>query len=254
MSRLNTAEGILTGKLYLVATPIGNLQDITLRALETLRAVDLIAAEDTRHAAILLQRHAIQKPLVSYHNFNERAAAPRLLADLLQGKNVALISDAGSPGISDPAFYLVREALAHAIPVEALPGPAALIPALTISGLPCHRFVFEGFPPVKKGRRKFFAALAHEERTIILYEAPHRVVRTLQAILEHCGDRRAALARELTKMHEEVLRGRVAELLASLLARTLKGECVLIVEGKDPDQTTENSEEEGSSDETMKMR
>jgi len=228
---------ILPGKLYLVATPIGNLQDLTLRALETLRSVDMIAAEDTRRAAILLRHYEIHKPVVSYHDFNERAAAPRLLAELLQGKNIALITDAGSPGISDPAFYLVREALAHQIPMTAIPGPAALIPALTLSGLPCHRFVFEGFPPAKKGRQKFFTALAQEERTFVLYESPHRVLRTLQSILEFCGDRRAALARELTKIYEEVLRGRVSELLAALSARTLKGECVLVIAGKDDDST-----------------
>lgn len=242
----------MTGKLFLVATPIGNLQDITLRALETLRTVDVIAAEDTRHAAKLLQRHAIQKPLASYHNFNERVAAPRLVADLLNGKNVALISDAGSPGISDPAFYLVREALAREITVEALPGPTALIPALTISGLPCHRFVFEGFPPAKKGRQKFFRSLAQEERTIVLYEAPHRVVRTLEAILQEWGDRRTALARELTKIYEEVLRGRVSELLARLSPRTLKGECVLVVEGKNHESSTEQQQEDEGSGETAK--
>lgn len=222
----------MAGKLYLVATPIGNLQDITLRAVETLREADVIAAEDTRHAAVLLRRFEIQKPVVSYHNFNERAAAPRLVAELLNGKNIALITDAGSPGISDPAFYLVRAALAAQIPVEALPGPTALIPALTLSGLPCHRFVFEGFPPVKKGRKTFFEKLGREERTIVLYEAPQRVVRTLQTILEMWGDRRAALARELTKIHEEILRGRVSALLELLTPRALKGECVLVIAGK----------------------
>jgi len=221
----------LAGKLYLVATPIGNLQDITLRALETLRSVELIAAEDTRRAAILLRHFAIHKPTVSYHNFNEREATPRLLARLLAGENVALITDAGSPGISDPAFYLVRAALAHQIHVEALPGPTALIPALVLSGLPCHRFVFEGFPPAKKGRQSFFQALAAEPRTIVLYEAPHRVAATLESIRTLWGDRRLALARELTKLHEEVWRGRVAELLETLSHRTLKGECVLVVEG-----------------------
>jgi 16S rRNA (cytidine1402-2'-O)-methyltransferase len=237
----------LPGKLYLVATPIGNLQDITLRALETLRTVDVIAAEDTRRAAILLRHYEIRKPMVSYHNFNERTVTPRLLSELLNGKNIALITDAGSPGISDPAFYLLRETLANRIAAEAIPGPTALIPALTISGLPCHRFVFEGFPPIKKGRQSFFQALAQEERTIVLYEAPHRVVRTFEAILEYWGDRRAALARELTKMHEEVLRGRVSELLALLAQRTLKGECVLVIAGKSDHQQIEHQEEEEGS-------
>ena len=238
----------MSGKLYLVATPIGNLQDITLRALETLRTVDMIAAEDTRRAAILLRHYEIRKPMVSYHNFNERMAAPRLMAELLNGKNIALITDAGSPGISDPAFFLVRESLARSIAVEAIPGPTALIPALTLSGLPCHRFVFEGFPPVKKGRQTFLQTLAREERTVILYEAPSRVVRTLEAILHHCGDRRAVIARELTKLHEEVLRGRVSELLVQLSLRTLKGECVIVIAGRSEDQEIEPraGEEESS--------
>lgn len=221
----------MPGKLYLVATPIGNLQDITLRALDTLRMVDLIAAEDTRRSAILLRHYDIHKPTVSYHDFNERQATPRLIAKLLAGENVALITDAGSPGISDPAFYLVREAITHEIPVEAPPGPTAVIPALVLSGLPCHRFVFEGFPPAKKGRQSFFQALAQEPRTIVLYEAPHRVPATLEAIQTWWGDRRLALARELTKLHEEVWRGKISELRAHLSQRTLKGECVLVVEG-----------------------
>ncbi len=219
------------GKLFIVSTPIGNLKDITLRAVETLRAVDLIAAEDTRRAAILLQHYDIRKPTLSYHNFNERKAAPRLLAELKAGKNVALITDAGTPGISDPAFYLVREALAHALPLEAIPGPTAFVPALILSGLPTDRFVFEGFPPVKKGRQTFFQELKHERRTIVLYESPQRVARTLTAILEIWGDRRTALARELTKLHEEMLRGRASELLEILKNRTLKGECVLVIAG-----------------------
>ena len=224
----------MSGKLYLVATPIGNLQDITLRALETLRNVDVIAAEDTRHSAILLRHFEIQKPTVSYHDFNERERSPQLIARLLAGENIALITDAGSPGISDPAFYLVREAIKQNIVVEALPGPTALIPALVLSGLPCHRFVFEGFPPAKKGRQTFFQALAQEPRTIVLYEAPHRMAATLEAIQQWWGNRRLALARELTKLHEEVWRGRVSELLEHLKQRTLKGECVLVIEG---DQT-----------------
>ena len=221
----------MSGKLFLVATPIGNLQDITLRALETLRTVDLIAAEDTRRAAILLGHYEIRKPTVSYHSFNERQATPKLVAALEEGKNVALITDAGSPGISDPAFYLVREALAKHLEVEAIPGPTALVPALILSGLPCERFAFEGFPPVKKRRQTFFQSLVQEPRTIVLFESPHRVIRTLEDILQFWGDRKVALARELTKIHEEVLRGRVSELLAALQQRTIKGECVLVVEG-----------------------
>jgi 16S rRNA (cytidine1402-2'-O)-methyltransferase len=221
----------LAGKLYLVATPIGNLQDITLRAVETLRAVDLIAAEDTRHAAILLRHYDIRKPTVSYHDFNERKMTPQLMAQLQAGKSVALITDAGTPGISDPAFYLVRAALAENIVVEAIPGPTAFVPALVLSGLPCERFVFDGFPPTKKGRQAFFKKLAEETRTIVMYEAPHRVQRTLQDMLAHWGDRRMALARELTKIHEEVRRGKISEILAGLQNRPLRGECVLVVEG-----------------------
>ena len=222
----------MPGKLYLVATPIGNLQDITFRAIETLRNVDLIAAEDTRHAAILLRHYDIHKPTTSYHDFNERKVAPQLVAQLQQGKSIALITDAGSPGISDPGFYLVRAALAENIIVEAIPGPSAVIAAVTISGLPCDRFVFEGFPPAKKGRQTFFQNLANEPRTIVLYEAPQRVPRTLQDILTNWSDRRMALARELTKIHEEVRRGKVSEILAGLQEQTLRGECVLVVAGK----------------------
>jgi 16S rRNA (cytidine1402-2'-O)-methyltransferase len=231
----------LAGKLYLVATPIGNLQDITLRALETLRQVDLIAAEDTRHAAILLRHYDIHKATVSYHDFNERKVTPQLVEQMQGGKSIALITDAGTPGISDPGFYLVRAALAENIVVEAIPGPSAGVAAVTISGLPCDRFVFEGFPPAKKGRQTFFQSLAHEPRTIVLYEAPQRVPRTLQDILTHWGDRRMALARELTKIHEEVKRGRVSEIIAGLQDRPLKGECVLVVEGRPKEKSTNDS-------------
>jgi 16S rRNA (cytidine1402-2'-O)-methyltransferase len=232
----------VAGKLYLVATPIGNLQDITLRALETLRHVDLIAAEDTRHAAILLRHYEIHKPTTSYHDFNERKVAPQLVAQMLEGKNLALITDAGTPGISDPGFYLVRAALAENIVVEAIPGASAVIAAVTISGLPCDRFVFEGFPPAKKGRQAFFQNLAHEPRTIVLCEAPQRVPRTLQDMLTHWGDRRVALARELTKIHEEVRRGKVSEILAGLQEQTLRGECVLVVEGRPKTKAAEPGE------------
>ncbi|MCI0698864.1 16S rRNA (cytidine(1402)-2'-O)-methyltransferase [candidate division KSB1 bacterium] len=231
----------MASKLYLVATPIGNLQDITLRALETLRSVDLIAAEDTRHAAILLRHYDIHKPTVSYHDFNERNVAPQLVAQMQEGKSIALITDAGTPGISDPGFYLVRAALAENIIVEAISGPSACLAAITISGLPCDRFVFEGFPPAKKGRQTFFQNLAHEARTIVLYEAPQRVPRTLQDILSHWGDRRMALARELTKIHEEVKRGRVSAIIAGLQDRPLKGECVLVVEGRPKEKSTNDS-------------
>lgn len=220
------------GRLYLVSTPIGNLKDITLRAVEVLRVVDVIAAEDTRRAGILLRHYQIATSTISYHDFNERRVTPQLVNMLLGGKNVALITDAGTPGISDPAFYLVREALARHIVVESIPGPSAFVAALVISGLPTERFVFEGFPPAKKGRRSFFRQLADEERTIVLYEAPQRLAKTMTAVLEHWGDRRAVLARELTKLHEEVRRGTVSELLAGLAEHPVRGECVLVVAGK----------------------
>jgi 16S rRNA (cytidine1402-2'-O)-methyltransferase len=223
---------ILSGKLYLVATPIGNLKDITLRALEILRAVDLIAAEDTRHAAILLRHYDIHKSTLSYHDFNERKITPQLIAQLQVGKSVAVITDAGTPGISDPAFYLVRAALSANISIEAIPGPTAFVPALVLSGLPCDRFVFEGFPPAKKGRQSFFQSLADEPRTIVLYEGPHRVARTLQDMLAHWGDRHMALARELTKIHEEIRRGKISEILVGLQDHRIRGEVVLIVEGR----------------------
>jgi 16S rRNA (cytidine1402-2'-O)-methyltransferase len=228
----DAVQGAGSGRLFLVSTPIGNLKDITLRAIEILQRVDLIAAEDTRRAAILLQHYGINKPVVSYHNFNERQVTPKLLATLQSGKNVALITDAGTPGISDPAFYLVRAALEKKIIVESIPGPSAFVAALVISGLPCDRFVFEGFPPAKKGRQKFFQELSGEARTIVLYEAPQRVEKTLAVILEHWGDRRVVLARELTKLHEEVRRGMISELLAGISEKPLKGECVLVIEGK----------------------
>ena len=221
-----------SGRLYLVSTPIGNLKDVTLRAIEILQKVNLIAAEDTRRAGVLLRHYSVNTPTVSYHDFNERQVTPKLLAMLQSGKSVALITDAGTPGISDPAFYLVRAALEKQIIVENIPGPSAFVAALVISGLPCDRFVFEGFPPAKKGRQKFFHELADEARTIVLYEAPQRVEKTLAAVLDHWGDRRAVLARELTKLHEEVRRGMISELLAGISERPLRGECVVVVEGK----------------------
>lgn len=224
----------------MVATPIGNLQDITFRAVETLRRVDLIAAEDTRHAAILLRHYDIQKPMVSYHDFNERKVAPQIVRQLREGKSVALITDAGTPGISDPAFYLVRAAVMENLMVEVVPGPTAFVAALVVSGLPCDRFVFEGFPPAKKGRQAFFEDLAQETRTVVLYEAPQRVPRTLQDILKNWGDRRMALARELTKIHEEVRRGKVTEIIAGLHDHPLRGECVLVVEGRPKKKTIGN--------------
>ncbi|MDZ7341081.1 MAG: 16S rRNA (cytidine(1402)-2'-O)-methyltransferase [candidate division KSB1 bacterium] len=220
------------GKLYLVSTPIGNLKDITLRALEVLAAVDLIAAEDTRHAAILLKNYNIKTPTTSFFDFNKEQKAPLLLRRLQQGESIAVIADAGTPGISDEAYYIVSEALRANIPVEAIPGATALIPALITSGLPTDRFVFEGFLPVKKGRQKRLQQLADENRTIIIYESPKRLFRTLQDLLLAWGDRRIAIARELTKKFEQIYRGRLTEICEQPDRIVLKGELVIVVEGK----------------------
>ncbi|MDQ7052984.1 MAG: 16S rRNA (cytidine(1402)-2'-O)-methyltransferase [candidate division KSB1 bacterium] len=228
----NSAAKVERATLYVVSTPIGNLRDITLRAIDVLSAVDLVAAEDTRHSRKLFGEYGVRTPMISFHDFNKERQAPKIIKELQSGKAVALISDAGTPGISDPGFYLIREAIRTGIRVQAIPGPTALIPALILSGLPVHRFVFEGFPPPKKGRRRFFEALAGEERTIILYESPHRLQRTLADLLSACGDRNVAIARELTKKFEEILRGRLSELIKSVESRPLKGEIVLVVEGK----------------------
>lgn len=219
------------GTLFLISTPIGNLGDITLRAIDTLREVDLIAAEDTRHSRKLLNRLQIATPVISFHEHNKTRQVKKILADLLAGKSCGLISDAGTPVISDPGYSLIREALRRQIPVTAVPGPTALIPALILSGLPVHRFVFEGFPPAKKGRKKFFERLAGEERTIILYESPHRIAKTVRDIIAYWGDRNIALARELTKKFEEVRRGPATEILHGLEKHAAQGEIVIVVEG-----------------------
>lgn len=219
--------------LYLVPTPVGNLEDITLRALRILNEVDLIACEDTRTSGVLLAHHGVTTPRTSYHDHNERRKAPHLVAQMQAGTQIALITDAGSPGISDPGFYLVRECIRHDIPVTALPGPTAFVPALTASGLPCDRFVFEGFLPTKKGRRTRLEALAQETRTLVFYESPHRLVKTLGAFETVFGpERPAAVGRELTKLYEEVRRGSLTELRAHYEAQTkVRGEAVLLVGG-----------------------
>lgn len=219
--------------LYLVPTPIGNLEDITLRALRVLKEVDLIACEDTRTSGILLAHYTIDTPRTSYHDHNERHKAPHLVARMQAGQRIALITDAGSPGISDPGFYLVRECVRHGLDVVALPGATAFVPALTASGLPCDRFVFEGFLPVKKGRRTRLDALARETRTLVFYEGPHRLVKTLADFEAVFGpERPAAVGRELTKKFEEVKRGTLAELRAYYAAQPrVRGEAVLIVGG-----------------------
>ncbi|HBX24014.1 MAG TPA: 16S rRNA (cytidine(1402)-2'-O)-methyltransferase [Desulfotomaculum sp.] len=220
------------GILYLCATPIGNLEDITLRVLQTLREADLVAAEDTRRTRRLLSHYDIHTPTTSYHEHNRRRQGEYLLERLTSGDIVALVSDAGTPGISDPGEDLVREAVDRGIPVVPLPGPSALLAALVVSGLNVERFVFEGFLPAKgSGRNRRLAELAGETRTVVLYEAPHRVLKTLQDLIETLGDRRACAARELTKLHEELLRDTLTGLKEHFTTQTPRGEFVLVIEG-----------------------
>ncbi len=220
--------------LYLVPTPLGNLKDITLRSLEVLNLVDLILCEDTRTSSKLLQHYNIQKPLSPYHQHNEHKIVLHLADQLEAGKTMALITDAGTPGISDPAFLLVRECIKRNIRVECLPGAAAFVPALVNSGLPTNRFVFEGFIPIKKGRQTLLKQLATEERTMIFYESPMRLVKTLEDMAQYFGeDRSCSVARELTKMFEENKRGNLKEVAEYFKSKTVKGEIVLVVAGAD---------------------
>lgn len=220
-------------KLYIVPTPIGNLDDITLRAIKVLREADLILAEDTRTTSVLLRHLEIEKPLRSHHKFNEHTTVQSVAETVAAGRNVALVSDAGTPGISDPGFLLVRTCLENGIEVETLPGAAALIPALVQSGFPCDRFCFEGFLPQKKGRTKYLASLADEERTMIFYESPYRVVKCLGQMAETFGtERRVSVSRELTKKFEQTVRGPIDEVLAHFRTTEPKGEFVIVVAGK----------------------
>jgi len=220
--------------LYLVSTPIGNLGDISLRALETLRAVDAVASEDTRHTSILLKHYEIKKPQIAFHEYNEEKALPRILNLLREGKSVAVVTDAGTPGISDPGFLIVRAAVAEGLPVTAIPGPAALIMALVLSGLPVHSFTFRGFPPRKPGaRRRFFEVDADSPHTLIFYESPYRLRAFLQDALAVYGDRPAALGNDLTKLFETVTRAPLSELLAGLPEGELKGEYTVVITGKE---------------------
>ena len=225
----------MPGRLLLVATPIGNLEDLSPRAARALAEADLVACEDTRHSGRLLAHLGIQKPLVSLHEHNERARLPRLLAALAAGDTVAVVSDAGTPLLSDPGFPLVRAAVEAGHRVEAIPGPSALLAALTASGLPPYPFTFAGFPPPKSGRRRtFYRKLAPLAHTLVLFESPHRLLASLEDARAELGDRRAALGRELTKLHEEMLYGRLSELAAELARRpSLLGEFVLVVGGPD---------------------
>jgi len=218
--------------LFLVPTPIGNLKDITLRAIETLQRVDVILAEDTRTSGQLLKHLEIKKPLQSYHMFNEHKAVEKLVERMLKGEVFALISDAGTPGISDPGFLLVREVIQAGLEIQSLPGPTAFVPALVNSGLPVDRFVFEGFLPHKKGRKTRIENLLQETRTMVFYESMHRLIKTLDQLAEAMGsDRQASVSRELTKLHEETVRGTLAELSEYYQTHTLKGELVLVVAG-----------------------
>lgn len=221
-----------SGKLYLVSTPIGNLKDVSLRAIDVLSEVNLIAAEDTRRSGILLKHYKIATPTTSYFDFNKEKKTPALLEKLKAGESIALISDAGTPGISDPAFYLVREAIKENILIEAIPGATAFVPALIVSGLPTDRFVFEGFLPTKKGRHTRLLELAEEKRTLIFYESPNRVVKTLNQIAKYFGNRRITISREITKKFEQIYRGTVEEFIKNPEQLTFKGEFVIIIEGK----------------------
>jgi 16S rRNA (cytidine1402-2'-O)-methyltransferase len=220
--------------LYLVPTPLGNLKDITLRAIEILQQVDLILCEDTRTSSKLLNHYSIEKPLTPYHQHNEHKIVAHLTDQLLAGKTMALITDAGTPGISDPAFLLVRDCIQKNIRVECLPGAVAFVPALVNSGIPTNRFVFEGFLPLKKGRQTLLKKLAEEERTIIFYESPMRLVKTLEELASYFGpERYCSVSRELTKMFEENKRGSLQELAEYFKSKTVKGEIVVVVQGKE---------------------
>lgn len=222
------------GSLYIVSTPIGNLEDISARALAVLGGVDLIAAEDTRTTGFLLKHFGIKKPMVSYFSYNEQRRIPELVEKLKMGHALAVVSDAGTPAISDPAARLISAAVEAGIPVVAIPGATAILPALIVSGISPRSFVFEGFLPVKKGRMTKLAVLATEPRTIILYESPHRLLRTLDDLKKSLGDRKVSVARELTKKFEEIVRGRLSDVIAHFQVKNVRGEFVLVIEGKAP--------------------
>ncbi len=241
------SETIEPGALYVVSTPIGNLDDITLRAIRVLSGVDIVAAEDTRKTRFLLDHLSIKKPLVSYHSYNEQRRSPELLKQLLGGKSIAVVTDAGTPGISDPAYLLIRNAIEQGSKVIPIPGASAVLASLVVSGLPMNRFAFEGFLPVKKGRKRKFEQLKNEERTIVIYESPFRIAKTIQDVVSYIGDRRIAVAREVTKKFEEVLRGRASEVLKEVSGKPQKGEYVLVIEGaSDAADIDQNSSDEAS--------
>ena len=220
------------GTLYIVPTPVGNMEDMTFRAIRILKEADLILAEDTRTSGILLKHYEIKNTLLSHHKFNEHGTSAGIVNRLLAGENVALISDAGTPGISDPGFFLVREAVRAGVEVQCLPGATAFVPALVASGLPCDRFAFEGFLPQKKGRQTKLQSLVNEERTMIFYESPYRLLKTLQQFAEVYGEeRQLSVCREISKIHEESVRGSLAEVIAHFKEKEPKGEIVIILAG-----------------------
>lgn len=222
----------MPGTLYIVSTPIGTLEDITLRALRILKEVSTIAAEDTRHTQKLLARFKIHTPLTSYHDFNKEDKTPILIAKLKEGGSVALVSDAGTPTLSDPGYFLIKQAILSEIPISPIPGPAAAIAALSVSGLPTDRFAFEGFLPRKSGgRAKRLEELRSDPRTLIFYESPHRILPLLEEIHTRFGGRRVAVARELTKVFEEIIRGTTTEAIKKMTGKRIRGEITLVVEG-----------------------
>ncbi|MGD9486596.1 MAG: 16S rRNA (cytidine(1402)-2'-O)-methyltransferase [Calditrichaceae bacterium] len=237
-------EEIVSGALYLVSTPIGNLADITYRAVHILNGVNLIAAEDTRKSGILLKNYGIKTPTTSYHSYNLERTTPKLVEKLLHGNSIALISDAGTPGISDPAYQLVRSCIENQIRIIPIPGASAILGALVASGLSTNKFVYEGFLPVKKGRKTRFESLKNESRTLIIYESPHRIKKTVGELLHYFGDRNCVLAREITKKFEEFYRGRLSELSEHLEASKVKGELVLLIEGQSEKKGSKNEREE----------
>ena len=228
--------------LYIVPTPVGNMEDMTMRAIRILKEADVVLAEDTRTSGILLKHFGISRPLLSHHKFNEHGTSAAIIERLLAGQTVALISDAGTPGISDPGFFLVREAVRAGIEVQTLPGATAFVPALVSSGLPCDRFVFEGFLPQKKGRQSRIEALKEEERTIVFYESPYRVLKLLQQLVAVFGpDRQASACREISKIHEESVRGTLQELILHFTETEPRGEFVVVVAGWNHSKSESNN-------------
>ena len=231
------------GTLYLVPTPVGNLEDMTFRAVRLLKEADVILAEDTRTSGILLKHYDIHKPLLAHHKFNEHGTSASIVERLKAGQTICLVTDAGTPGISDPGFFLVREAVAAGIEVQTLPGATAFVPALVSSGLPCDKFCFEGFLPQKKGRQTRLEQLSREERTMIFYESPYRLLKTLQQFAEFYGEnRQVSVCREISKIHEESVRGSLAEVIAHFTATPPKGEIVIILAGAEPVESKNNKD------------